>query len=169
MNAFEFSEEWKNIEKYLRAFVGGVIFSIPERDDILQNAALVMWRKIDSFDSAKASFKTWAVGIVRMECLNYMRTCKSAKILFDSELLDNAADMVFQEEAPDDSCSNLDECMKKLSNDKVELLKMKYNEHLSIDEIARRLNLSEPAVKEKLYRIRKELKSLLISSKKSGN
>lgn len=169
MNAFEFSEEWKNIEKYLRTFVGAMIFSIPERDDILQNTALVMWRKIDAFDPAKASFKTWAAGIARMECLNYMHSCKSAKILFDSELLESAADIVFQEETPENSCGNLDECMKKLSPDRVELLKMKYSEHLSIDEIARRLNLSEAAVKEKLYRIRKELKSLLITSKKSGN
>lgn len=169
MNAFAFSEEWKNIEKYLRTFAGAMIFSIPERDDILQNAALVMWRKIDSFDPSKASFKTWAAGILRMECLNYMHSCKSAKILFDSELLENAADMIFQEETQEDSFGNLDECMKKLSPDRIELLKMKYNEHLSIDGIARRLKVSEAAVKEKLYRIRKDLKSLLINSKKSGN
>jgi len=169
MNAFEFSEDWKNIEKYLRAFVSGVIFSISERDDILQNAALVMWRKIDSFDPAKASFKTWAAGVLRMECLNYMHSCKSAKILFDSELIDRAADIVFQEEAPENVYGNLDECMKKLSPDRIELLKMKYHEHLSIDEIASRMKVSEAAVKEKLYRIRKELKSILIKSKKTGN
>ena len=168
MNAFEFSEEWKNIEKYLRTFIGAMIFSIPERADILQNAAFVMWRKIDSFDPARASFKTWAAGVVHMECLAYMHSCKSEKLLFDSELIDRAANIVFQEET-EPAYRKLDECMNSLSADKLELLKMKYNERLSVSEISKRLDVTEAAVKEKLYRIRKDLKSLLIKSKKSGD
>jgi RNA polymerase sigma-70 factor (ECF subfamily) len=169
MNCFEFADEWKKIEGYLRVFIGAMIFYPQERDDLLQNAALAMWKKIDAFDPSIASFKTWATGVARMECLNFMHSRKSSKVLFDGELLDTVTSSMYQEECSNSLYDNLGDCMLNLEPEKLEILKMKYNEHMSISEISLKMGISEAAVKEKLYRIRKELKSMIIKRKKAGN
>lgn len=169
MNCFEFADEWKKIERYLRVFIGAMVFYPHERDDILQNVALAMWKKTDSFNPSIASFKTWASGIARLECLNYIHDRKSSKVLFDDELVDiTASSLMQQEESTNSLYDNLNDCMRGMNADKLELLKMKYNDHLPINEISVKLKVSEAAVKEKLYRIRKELKSMIINNKKSG-
>lgn len=170
MNCFEFADEWKKIEKYLRVFIEAMIFSSQERDDILQNTALAMWKKISQFDPSIASFKTWATGIARLECLNYIHRVKSSKVLFNDELFDKAASYMCQEEENSNPLSdNLGDCMLTLSPDKLDILKMKYDEHRPISEISCKMGISEAAVKEKLYRIRKELKSMIIKRKTSGS
>lgn len=167
MNSTEFAEAWKATEKYLKGFLNMLVFSQQERDDILQNTALAAWKKSASFDPAKASFKTWAAGIARFESLNYIRSRKNSKLVYDPELMKSMEDVSVQEEEEIDNIyTNLTESIKKLSPEKIALLKMKYNEKLSFLEIAARLNVSEDAAKVKLCRIRKELKQLLSASNK---
>jgi len=166
MDCFEFAKEWKDCEKYLRVFVGSMIFSAQEREDLLQDTALAAWRKTDSFDPQKASFKTWVTGIARYECLNYMRDRKSAKVFYNEELTELVATTCQEEEENTNLLyENIGECISQLTDDKVEILKMKYFKHMPISKMASELKLTEAAVKEKLYRIRKELKILILQKK----
>lgn len=163
MNCFEFAEEWKKIERHLRVFIGAMVFYPQERDDILQDTALAAWKKISAFNPSAASFKTWVSGIARFECLNYMHARKSSKILYDDELLDIVSETCQEEtENADSLYENLVDCVRKLSPEKIGILKMKYDERMPLADIARKLGVSEAAVKEKVYRIKKELKSMML-------
>lgn len=167
MNSTEFTEAWQATEKYLKGFLNMLVFSQQEREDILQNTALAAWKKASDFDPSKASFKTWTAGIARFECLNYLRSRKNSKLVYDTEILEAMDDVCVQEEEEIANIySNLAVSVKKLSPDKIELLKMKYNEHLSFTEIGKRLNISEDTAKVKLFRIRRELKQILSDSDK---
>src|SRR6185503_150935 len=65
-------------ENFLRLFTGVqpalrrfVVAHLPNRqevEDILQEAALILWRKFDQFERGK-SFTAWALGVARNEIL----------------------------------------------------------------------------------------------------
>jgi RNA polymerase sigma-70 factor (ECF subfamily) len=154
-----FTEYWSQAEIYLKGFLRARIYSERDRDDILQEIALAAWKKFPDLDQKKGSFRSWVLGIARIECLKYMRSVDSDKNIFDEELLESAARV--EAEAHDsiqDIYRNLENCIKKLPEDKVSLLRMKYYQKMAIVEMASEFGISEAATKERLYRLRKDLK-----------
>lgn len=165
MNCFEFADEWEKTEKYICVFIRTMVFCPDKHYNLLQRVASAMWKKIDVFDSFISSFKTWTVGIARLECLNYLHSSKSSKALFDDEILNMVTNSMCQEDCADPQYDNLNDCMLAIATEKIELFKIKYYEHLLTCDIALKMGISDAAVKEKLYRIRKELKSMIITRK----
>jgi RNA polymerase sigma-70 factor, ECF subfamily len=167
MTCFEFAKEWEKSEGYLRILIGAMIFNPQEREDILQDTALSAWKKAPAFNPALASFKTWISGFARIECLNHLRSRKSEKVLFDDELLDSLETACAQEEEMEEEDSlqeHLAECIKKLPKDKSDIIRMKYQGRMPLADIAAKMGTTEAAIKERLYRIKKELKGMIEKS-----
>lgn len=161
-NELHFTEYWSQAEPCLKGFLRASIYSERDRDDILQEIALTAWKKFPDFDQKKGSFRSWVQGIARIEYLRYMRSLDSDRNVFDEELLESAARI--EAEAHDDIQDiyrNLEKCIKKLPEDKISLLRMKYYQKIYIAEMAENLGISEAATKERLYRLRKDLKACI--------
>lgn len=59
-------------EEALRLFVRSLLFSQEETREVMQEVAIVLWRKFDdSLDST--AFRRWAFGVARMEALTFRR------------------------------------------------------------------------------------------------
>ena len=59
-------------EEALRLFVRSLLFNREESREVMQEVAIVLWRKFDaSLDSL--SFRRWAFGVARMEVLAFRR------------------------------------------------------------------------------------------------
>ncbi|OGV56293.1 MAG: hypothetical protein A2017_11615 [Lentisphaerae bacterium GWF2_44_16] len=157
-----FTKYWLETGLCIKGVLKAWVYSAGDRDDIFQNIALTAWKNFSDFDQEKGSFKSWTLGIARIEYLKYLRTIKSGNNVFDSELADISSRA---EEKENDSIQNMywsiDKCMEKLTEDKKSLLKMKYYQKMSTSEITEALKLSEATVKERLYRMRKELRSCI--------
>lgn len=61
----------------------------------------------------------------------------------------------------------LQRCMARLPDDERSLLEMKYFDHLSVAEIARRLQATEKAVESRLVRVRVRLKAAIVAELKN--
>ncbi|MEM6965209.1 MAG: RNA polymerase sigma factor [Bacteroidota bacterium] len=104
--------------------------------------------------SERSKFSTWVYSITYNFCIDTIRKRKKEQKLFSDEI-DNAPDIV--EEISDDSILQIE--VKRLgkvlgeipSGDRAVLL-MKYQDEMSIKEIAEILNKTESAIKMKIKR-----------------
>jgi RNA polymerase sigma-70 factor (ECF subfamily) len=102
----------------------------------------------------KSKFSTWVYSITYNFCIDYIRRKKKEKNLFSDEI-ENAPDII--EEVPDEELLQIE--VKRLksvlenipSGDKA-ILMMKYQDDMSIKEIAEILDKSESAIKMKIKR-----------------
>ena len=102
----------------------------------------------------RSKFSTWVYSITYNYCIDYLRRKKKEKSLFSDEM-ENAPDRV--EEVDDSALLEMEVSRLKIvleqipSGDKMVLL-MKYQDEMSIKEMAELLNKSESAIKMKIKR-----------------
>jgi RNA polymerase sigma-70 factor (ECF subfamily) len=82
----EFLRLFVGNEQALRIYARALVPTWDAVDDILQEASVVMWRKLDQLDSP-ANFLPWAKVIVRFEALRARRNFARDRLVFSEELL----------------------------------------------------------------------------------
>lgn len=102
----------------------------------------------------KAKFSTWVYSITYNYCIDYLRKKKKQKSIFSDEL-ENAPDIV--DEVKDEALLSMEVHQLKRVLDYIPtgdraVLLMKYQDELSIKEIATILDKSESAIKMKIKR-----------------
>ncbi|MEM7384287.1 MAG: sigma factor, partial [Verrucomicrobiota bacterium] len=80
-------------EEALRLFARSMLFNQEETREVMQEVAIVLWRKFDpSLDGM--SFRRWAFGVTRMEVLTFRRDRARDRHTFSDDvmqLLENTA------------------------------------------------------------------------------
>ena len=122
--------------------------------DILQEANLVMWRKADSYTFG-TDFGAWARKIAYYCVLSDVRNRQRSMKTCDARVLESLS-AEYQSEAAETQHrrDRLEHCLKKLSVSQRTTLKQRYQDGLSVTEIARRGSRSVDAVSALLYRTR---------------
>ncbi len=114
----------------------------------------------------RAKFSTWVYSITYNYCIDYIRKQKKQKNLFvdDIERAPDIVDEVDDQELLSMNLQQLTAVLESISIDDRALLLMKYQDELSIRDIAEVLNKTESAVKMRIKRakakaqqIRKEM------------
>ena len=141
-------------EEALRLFVRSLLFNQEEAREIMQQVAVVLWRKFDdSLDSL--SFRRWAFGVARMEVLTFRRDRSRDRHTFGDDiakLLEHTA----QEESGTlrRERNALDVCVGKLPTDQRELVQTAYEPGVKMNDLASQLGWTAMALYKKLHRIR---------------
>ena len=141
----------------LYGFIRALVPDANLAQDVLQETNLVMWRKCDEF-APGTDFHAWACRIAHFQVLAHRRDKGRDRHLFDEELLrrlapvaeQQTADLQLREQA-------LRDCLQQVTAERQELLRLRYGNSLSINEIADRLGQSVSAVTNSLYRVRRAL------------
>jgi RNA polymerase sigma-70 factor (ECF subfamily) len=111
---------------------------------------------------ASARFSTWLYSITYNYCIDQLRVAKKYveySLEYDFDLAeDNDAELVELEE------QRLRKALQKIVPEEKSILMMKYQDELSIKEIATTLDISESAVKMRLLRAKERLKKVYIES-----
>ena len=72
-------------EDALRLFIRSLLFNQEESREVMQEVAIVLWRKFDdSLDSP--SFRRWAFGVARMEVLAFHRDRARDRHIFGDDI-----------------------------------------------------------------------------------
>ena len=137
--------------------VYGKCVSLLKEESLAQDAAQEIFTKIFlnlSKFSERSKFSTWIYSITYNYCIDYLRRRKKEKKLFTAEM-ENAPDMA--EEVPDTELLEMEVGRLKVVLEKIPegdkaILMMKYQEEMSIKEIAEILGKTESAVKMKIKR-----------------
>ena len=60
---------------------------IVEYDDVLQEASIVMWEKLDQLDDEDGFFP-WGKTIIRFKCMNLMQKKKNERLVFSEKIFE---------------------------------------------------------------------------------
>lgn len=144
-------------EEALRLFIRSLLFNQEETREVMQEVAVVLWRKFDdSLDSL--SFRRWAFGVARMEVLSFRRDRAR-----DRHSFGNAVVELLEQTVQEDSTTleaertALEVCLNKLPAEQCKLVQSAYEPGVRIDEYAQEHGWTAMALYKKLHRIRLQL------------
>ncbi len=153
-----FTRCWTGAQVAVSAFIFSMVGDFNEAQDILQEVAVILLRKFDQYDRSR-SFTAWAIGVARLRILDLRRARAKSIVLLDPEIVDAAAETC-ETISPEleKRLFALRECLQTVEGPSRDILKMRYAELLKPHAIAERLNLSSPAIRVRLSRIRDSLR-----------
>jgi RNA polymerase sigma-70 factor (ECF subfamily) len=154
----EFACRLRDIQSRLYAYIHSLARDLNDADDLFQQTAVILWKKLDEFDPRR-SFFSWACGIARLEVVNFLRSRTRRRLYFSDDLnllLIEAQEELSNEEL-EDRRNALAKCMTKLRQRDQELLQECYQESGGVNQAALRRGRSSQSVFNSLRRIRRSL------------
>lgn len=137
-----------------------------QAEDLTHDIFLKVAIKLSGFRE-QAKFSTWLYSITYNHCTDHVRQPRQRNEIYMDEGWDrlevNAIDDGLAEMAEMEA-QQLQRAMQKLSPDEQMMLLMKYQDDISIREIAELNNLTESAVKMRLKRIRDKVRKHYLES-----
>lgn len=153
---------FKNFAPRIKSFVMGQGLNANEAEDLAQDAMLLVWRKAELYDKAKAKASTWIFTITRNLRIDLARKQKRIKQL--PEDLWHDFDQISQETSIINAQNKnyIDQSLAILNDEQLQVLKLSFYENLSHSQIAALLNLPLGTVKSRIrlamMRMKEELK-----------
>jgi RNA polymerase sigma-70 factor (ECF subfamily) len=141
-------------EESLRVFVRSLLFTHDEEREVMQEVAVVLWRKFDAgMDSP--SFCRWAFGVARMEALAFRRDRARDRHTFGDDVFELLGRTILEQtDVLEGERRALGICLQKLPEDQRRLVQASYAPGVKMDELAARLGRTAMALYKTLHRIR---------------
>ena len=146
----------------MRYIVSPILKDERDAEECINQIALTVWEKIDTFDEKKGSFTTWLSAICRNLAVNMAK--KQAR---HSGQLEMAPDMADTSPTPEqyvvaqETKAALKKAVASLSDKDQQLFYRKYYYRQSMAQIAAEMGLSLRAAEGRLYRIKKKLAAMI--------
>ena len=86
-----FRRQWVRWQPAIYAYIRTMVFCRDDAEDLLQDAAEILWRKIDQFQEG-TRFDQWAYQVTRNVVLNYQKKAKRRRVVFSEQLTRQLAD-----------------------------------------------------------------------------
>lgn len=151
-----------------------VVFSIVRRfvdredeiEELAQQIFVKAYERLDSFNM-ESRFSSWLYSIGRFHCLDYAKNIRrSNKYFSEMEESELESEMMLEESA-DSEIQNkewkiiLEEALTQITPIYAEAFLMKYRDNMTYQAMAKRLDVTESALKVRVHRARKELKEYI--------
>lgn len=152
-----FVQRFSQYEPDLRRFINSLLPGWSDTDEVLQRAALVIWRKFDQYDP-DTNFMKWACVIARFEALAYRRKMARDRLVFSEELLEMMADEGIDE--IDERRTELDAlefCLKEIPEKQRQFITLAYTPGVKVKDLAAQAGASAAAYYMRMKRIRRKL------------
>ena len=153
----EFILELTQVQQRLLSYIYRRVANREQAQEVLQQTNLVLCRKADDFELG-TNFNAWAVTVARYQILSHRKNVARERLVFSDEVFsvvdDRGEESLFHEERK----RILRFCYGKLSQVNQELMKLRYQDGLSFQQVADELNKQISAVKVQVHRIRLNLK-----------
>ena len=146
-------------ERDLRVFARGLLPNWPAVDDVLQEASVVMWKKLHQLEKEE-DFFTWARVIVRFEALRARRNAARDRLVLSEEtleLLANEAMPTTRDELEQERAA-LNECLQKMGDEQRELVFAASMRDGGVKELAEATNRTANSLYKLIGRLRASLR-----------
>ena len=163
-NKEAYKELFARYQKKLFTYIYHLVGSKEETEDILQNVFSKTYKSIDNFDTSR-KFSSWIYRIAHNEAVNYLKR-KSKRYTVSWEDITTSKDKLESasgEETPEDKIGHqeivkeIDLAMLKIPLKYQEILKMRYFNEYSYEEISKILNKPLNTVGTLINRAKKKL------------
>jgi RNA polymerase sigma-70 factor (ECF subfamily) len=138
----------------IRSFLLGLLRNAQDADDVFQEVSLVLWERFGDYDD-KYPFLSWAFGIARNHVARWRRSRSKTRVWLPPEVEEKLA--VTAAEIEDELAPQrraLQACLEKLGPQARELLALRYEQQMSLQDIAARRKMTLNAVNKALGKIR---------------
>lgn len=153
-----FMRLWTAAQPAVANYVHALVRDRAVADDVLQETSVVLFRRFAEYDDDRP-FVAWALGIAKFRILGMLRDQARSRVLFDGELLERFTQS-WSDLAPrlSDRSGALEECLERLAARARRLVRLRYFDEQTSEEIARRVGGTAAAVRVALQRIREQLR-----------
>jgi len=140
-------------QKRIYAFILGMVPNHQDADDLFQETVLVMWSKFDEFEPG-TNFTVWGLTIARYQILSVRKRHACRGFQFSQAALD-----LLQKDSEsfvrqlDGRLHILRTCVRKLTPNDHTLIRLRYEEEVTIRIIAERWNQSVQSIYKRLARV----------------
>lgn len=158
-----FAKLWTNAQPAISAYVHAIVRDQDASRDIVQNTAILVLKKFESWDSSR-EFLPWALGFAKFEILAHRRDAARNRVVFSDELLESLTELwpVAMERVEPQQSLLLD-CLERLDRKSRNMIDLRYFHDLKILDVAERVGSSSGAVRVALMRIRRLLEECVQS------
>jgi len=133
-----FFELFMTSQNKLYAYILSSVHNYADASDLHQETATVMWQKFDQFEQG-TNFLAWGVSIARNIVRNHFRSRNRSRLQFDDHLMQRIEDETISRLDSDDvRMDSLRKCFEKLSDANRLLIKLRYEEGMTVKSIATR-------------------------------
>jgi RNA polymerase sigma-70 factor (ECF subfamily) len=140
-----------------RALLRYIQTFIPRRDDaeeVLQRAATVLWEKFGDYDPQR-EFLPWALRVTYFEILNFRKEIARSRLVFREDVLEAIAETREQQEsALEDQHVALVECLKRVGDEGISLLRRRYCDSATLASLAHEQGRTAKSLYRRLDRLR---------------
>lgn len=142
----------------LRAFILAALRDVHRAEDAFQEVSLVLWRRFDDYDPGRP-FAAWAYGIAKHKMDKEMQRSRRGGVHLSADALDAVGQAYEARTAADGPREHeaLRSCLERLGARARRLLALRYEQDLSVSQIAEQERSTFEAVKKFLVRIRRDL------------
>ena len=153
-----FMRLWTTAQPAVSGYVRSLVRDRAVADEVLQETSLVLYRRFDEYDEQRP-FVAWALGIARFQVLSMNRDAARSRVAFDTDLLAQFTE-TWGELAPiaSDRSLFLQDCIQRLAGRARQMVRLRYYDELTAEEIARQVGGTGATVRVTLQRIRQQLR-----------
>ena len=130
-----------------------------QAEDFTQDIFLKVFNKLEAFQQ-KSSFSTWLYSVSYNHCADQIRLAKRLPTTTLEENIEWYNSDSVEAQLREETLQVMKKAMEKLSSQERSLLRLKYEDGLSIEEIAQMYEIKPSAVKMRLKRSREKIKQL---------
>jgi RNA polymerase sigma-70 factor (ECF subfamily) len=141
-------------EPAIRAFVRRLVPLRQDAQDVMQEIALVLWRKFDQYRQSE-DFRRWAFGVARYEILAWLRDKTRDRQMLAADVVELLADESLQaDQRLELQREALRACLDKLPEEHRRLVMAAYGPGARIQEVAALSGRTVAAFYQWLHRVR---------------
>ncbi|HWL08751.1 MAG TPA: sigma-70 family RNA polymerase sigma factor [Planctomicrobium sp.] len=132
-----------------------------EVEELLQETITQIFQQIDKYDFDRP-FLPWALGVARNVVFRHRRDFARHRQVYSQKALENLT-RAFEEVSETEEIlrRSLRECFARLTVKSRQICRLRYEQNLGREEIAKRQGISVNAVKIGLYRLREQLRTCI--------
>ena len=152
-----FIARFAHYEPDLRRFIRSLLPTSVDADEVLQQTAIVIWRKFEQYDP-ETNFMKWACVIARFEALAYRRKMARDRLVFREDVMELMADEGVEEIEPRRAEHvALEACLEAMPEKQRRFLTLAYTPGVKTKELAEEAGSTAAAFYMRLKRLRHQL------------
>lgn len=148
-------------EREILRYVAALVPAIADAQEIVQQAAVVLWEKFDEYDQSRP-FAPWACRFALNVTRQWMARRQRWKALLDSGLAEELALRREQLQTEFDArLTHLSQCLSKLPDNQRELVEGYYFRQTNVETLGEQAQRTVEATYKALQRIRRQLRDCI--------
>lgn len=152
-----FIQRFAHHEPDLRRFIRSLLPNWTDADEVLQQTAIVIWKKFEQYDP-ETHFMKWACVIARFESLAYRRKMARDRLVFREDILELMADEGIDElEDRRQEHIAFESCLRDMPEKQRRFLTLAYTRGVKTKDLAEQAGSTAAAFYMRLKRLRHQL------------